>query len=84
MPGRARPGRVEREGAVVPASYMNFAIGNATVAIPVYGAANDDAAVAAIGALFPDRAAIGIRADHLLTGGSSLHCISQHVPTDRR
>jgi agmatine deiminase len=74
------PGRVERDGAIVPASYMNFYIGNAAVAVPTYGAPNDEAAVALIGALFPGRIAKGIRADHILVGGGSFHCISQQVP----
>ncbi len=74
------PGRVERDDEIIPASYMNFYIGNAAVAVPVYGAANDEAAVAAIAALFPGRRVEGYRADHILTGGGSFHCISQQVP----
>ncbi|HEV2747330.1 MAG TPA: agmatine deiminase family protein [Allosphingosinicella sp.] len=74
------PGRIERGGGIIPASYMNFYIGNAAVVVPLYGAPNDAAAVAAIGALFPGRQAIGLRADHVLTGGGSFHCISQQMP----
>ena len=75
------PGTVRNEdGDIVPASYMNFYIGNAAVVVPQYGAANDEAAVHAIQALFPGRVAIGLRADHILTGGGSFHCISQQVP----
>jgi agmatine deiminase len=74
------PGRVLRDEQIVPASYMNFYIGNAAVVVPLYGAENDAAAVASIGALFPGREAVGLRADAILTGGGSFHCISQQVP----
>lgn len=75
------PGRIEVDDEVVAASYMNFYIGNVAVVVPTHGAANDDAAVNAIAALFPDRQTIGLPTDHVLTGGGSFHCISQQVPT---
>ena len=74
------PGRIERDGDIIPASYMNFYIGNAAVVVPQYGSPNDRAAIDVVQALIPDRVAIGLRADHILTGGGSFHCISQQVP----
>jgi agmatine deiminase len=74
------PGRVLRGEEIIPASYMNFYVGNAAVVVPQYDAANDAEAVAAAQALFPGRVAVGLGADHILTGGGSFHCISQQVP----
>ena len=75
------PGGMGEGDKVEPASFMNFAICNHVVVVPVYGTAHDEEAVAAIGDLFPGRAAVGLRADAVLTGGGSFHCCSQHVPS---
>jgi agmatine deiminase len=75
------PGRVvDEDGRVMPASYVNFYIANAAVAVPTYGSPFDDEAVERIGALFPGRRAIGIDARAVLSGGGAFHCITQQQP----
>lgn len=74
------PGRIEIDGEIAAASYMNFYIGNSVVVVPTYGAPNDPAAVDALGAIFPDRRAVGVPARGIIVGGGSFHCSSQQLP----
>ncbi len=74
------PGLIEARGGAIPASYMNWYVANGVVVVPTYGAGNDAAAVAAIGALFAGRRTVGLRANAILTGGGSFHCITQQQP----
>lgn len=70
----------DEDGEAIPASHMNFYVGNKVVVVPTYGTPSDAEAVAAVAARFPGRETIGLRANHILTGGGSFHCISQQVP----
>ena len=74
------PGRIDRDGRVEPASYMNFAITSHLVVVPTFGPPHDAEGVAAIAALFPNRDTIGLPADAVLAGGGGFHCASQQMP----
>lgn len=82
------PGRIEDEdGNAIPASHMNFIIGNASVVTPIYGPEDADNVVEArrvLGAIFPNRRIVASPATNLITGGGSFHCITQQQPAAPR
>ena len=74
------PGLVtDAEGDPIPASHMNFIIGNKTVVVPVYNE-HGVKAVHALAQIFPTRKIVGVEANTLLTEGGSFHCITQQEP----
>lgn len=74
------PGRIELDGVALPASYMNFYIGNRVVAMPAYGTYYDAPAAAVLAACFPGRRIVPLPSLAILSGGGSFHCTSQQVP----
>jgi agmatine deiminase len=71
-------------GDIAPATHMNFVIANGVVVVPVYGTPTEAAAVAALQAVFPGRAVVGVPSRGVLgggdAGGGSFHCITQQEP----
>jgi agmatine deiminase len=75
------PGLVlDQAGEPMPASFVNFIIGNRTVVVPTYGTAYDEAAVAALAQCFPQHRVVGRSARAILEGGGAFHCITQQQP----
>lgn len=75
------PGRVlGADGNVVPASYMNFYIGNRTVVVPGFGTPWDGPAREALAALFPSHDVRMQSARAILEGGGTFHCMTQQEP----
>jgi agmatine deiminase len=74
------PPRIESPFGRLPASHMNFYVGNSAVLVPTFGGASDKSALRVLNDLFPDREAIGIDCRALLHGLGTLHCVTQQVP----
>jgi agmatine deiminase len=78
------PGKIlDEDGEIMPASYLNFYIGNKTVVVPIYGSKHDAEAVKCIAEIFPTRKTVGLPAIAILTGGGAFHCITQQQPAKR-
>jgi agmatine deiminase len=77
------PGRIERDGQRLPASYANFYIGNTVVLLPVFADPRDAEAAATLAACFPGRKIVPIDCRELIWGLGACHCLTQQEPAAR-
>lgn len=70
----------DEEGALLPASHVNFYVCNAGVLVPVYGEETDDDALAAVRATHPGLPVVALDCVALVGQGGAIHCASQQVP----
>jgi agmatine/peptidylarginine deiminase len=67
------------DGRLLPCTYANFLIANQVVFAPVYGLAEDAAAVAVLREAFPKYKVIEVRCEALLEQHGSLHCATMQL-----
>jgi agmatine deiminase len=74
------PPKVDSPGGRLPASHLNFYVGNAAVLVPTFGGRSDRTALKALGELFPRREVVGVDCRALVYGLGTIHCVTQQVP----
>jgi agmatine deiminase len=74
------PPRVDSREGRLPASHLNFYIGNDVVLVPTFRSETDALALKAVEDAFPDREAVGIDCRALVYGLGTLHCVTQQIP----
>ena len=67
----------------LPASYLNFYVGNRCVLVPTFNDLRDRRALAVLARLFPEREVIGIHAVDLVLGLGTIHCLTQQEPATK-
>ena len=65
----------------LPASYLNFYVGNSVVLVPTFNDPADRVALSQLDRLFEDRDVVGIHALDLVLGQGTLHCLTQQEPS---
>lgn len=74
------PARFAFEGTQLPASHLNFLVGNGFVAVPVFGGPTDERALRVIESCFPGRAIEPVDCTALVRGRGGIHCVTRDEP----
>jgi len=77
------PPAIEGPEGRLPASHLNFYIGNGAVVVPTFGGDSDKPALRVLQDAFPEREIVGVDCRALVHGLGTLHCVTQQVPALR-
>lgn len=77
-----QPAPLVFRGQRLPATYLNFYVGNRVVLVPTYNDPADREALHLLAELFPDREVVGIHAVEIVLGQGALHCLTQQEPRE--
>ena len=78
------PPRADGPEGRLPASHLNFYIGNSAVLVPTFGGESDRAALRSLEGAFSTREVVGIDCRALVHGLGTVHCVTQQVPSAHR
>ena len=70
----------DENGKRLPASYVNFLIVNNSVIVPVFGCAEDAAALAALQLCFPGKLVVPVPGGNLIKQYGGPHCATMQLP----
>lgn len=73
------PQQSAKEGRL-PASHINFYIGNEAVLLPTFGGESDREAKTILQGVFPSREIVPVDCRALVYGLGTIHCVTQQVP----
>jgi len=74
------PAPVSTSEGRLPASHLNFYIGNSAVLVPTFGSPSDSRALSILRGYFSQRETVGIDCRALVYGLGTLHCVTQQIP----
>ncbi len=74
------PSRFGFEGTQLPASHLNFLVGNGFVAVPVFGGPTDEPALTTLERCFPGRVIEPFDGTAIVRGRGGVHCVTREQP----